>query len=169
MATIRDTGPTKDRETLLQEFEESQYSFMSDVCSPPVAPASKRLRSSLEPIHDRTKCVWCCAPESKKHPESKLHLISYDQSWTAFKSHTVALEYQVMHDRINCVIDSAADQPYALEMRYHLKCWLKHVRRYQKMSEDDKLPLMHNVTLSQAQTMFFDHVKTVIFVEHELR
>ncbi|CAB1416359.1 unnamed protein product [Pleuronectes platessa] len=37
------------------------------------------------------------------------------------------------------------------------------------MSEDDKLPLMHNVTLREAQTMFFDHVKTVIFVEHELR
>lgn len=123
-----------------EDFEESQCqsSSTSNVCSPSVAPASKRLRSSLGPIHDKTKCVWCCAPESKKHPESKLHLISYDQAWSAFKSHTVALEDQVMCDKINCLIDFAADQPYALEIRYHVKCWLKYVRRYQKMSEDDK-------------------------------
>ena len=51
----------------------------------------------------------------------------------------MALEDQKMCDRINCLIDSAADQPYALEIRYHHKCWLKYVRKFQKMSEDDKL------------------------------
>ncbi|KAK1894720.1 Serine/threonine-protein kinase ATG1 [Dissostichus eleginoides] len=37
------------------------------------------------------------------------------------------------------------------------------------MSEDDKLPHMHNVTLREAQTIFFDNIRTVIFDEHELR
>ena len=31
------------------------------------------------------------------------------------------------------------------------------------MSEDDKLPYMHDVTLREAQTIFFDHVNVVIF------
>ena len=132
-------------------------------------PPAKRLRSDLGQIHDKTKCVWCCKPESAKHPDTKLVLISYDHAWAAFKSHTVAQEDQVMRDRINCLIDYAADQPYALEIRYHLKYWLKYVRSYQKMSEDDKIPRMQDVTLREAQTMFFDHVRAVIFKEHELR
>ena len=58
---------------------------------------------------------------------------------------------------------------YALEIKYRHKCWLKCVRKYQKMSEDDLLPYMHNVTLCEAQAMFSDHVRRVIFKEHELR
>ncbi len=81
----------------------------------------------------------------------------------------VALEDRKMRDRINCLIDSAADQPYALEIRYHHKCWLKYVRKFQKMSEDDKLPQMQNITYREVQTMFFDHTRKIIFVEHELR
>ena len=81
----------------------------------------------------------------------------------------MTLEDQTMCDRINCLIDSAAVDPYALEIRYHHKCWLKYVRRYQKMSEDDKLPQMHNVTLREACTMFFNHIRSVIFEEHEIR
>ena len=134
--------------------------------SPTATPPAKRLRSTVGPIHDKAKCVWCCKTESAKHPES---LISYDHAWAAFKSHTVALEDQKMRDRINCLIDFAGDQPYALEIRYHAKCWLKYVRNYQRMSEDDKLPHMHNVTLREAQTMFFNHIRRVIFEEHELR
>ena len=37
------------------------------------------------------------------------------------------------------------------------------------MSEDDKLPRMQDVTLREVQTMFFDHVRAVIFKEYELR
>ena len=44
-----------------------------------------------------------------------------------FKSYTGALEDQRICDRINSLIDSAADQPCALEIRYHHKCWLKYV------------------------------------------
>jgi len=43
------------------------------------------------------------------------------------------------------------------------------VRDYQRMSEDDKLSYLHNVTLREAQTIFFDHIRAVIFEEHELR
>ena len=70
---------------------------------------------------------------------------------------------------MNCLIDSAVDQPYALEIRYHHKCWLKYVRKFQKMSEDDKLPQMQSITYREVQTMFFDHTWKVIFEEHELR
>ena len=37
------------------------------------------------------------------------------------------------------------------------------------MIEDDKLPLMHNVTLREVQSIFCDHIIIVIFEEHELR
>ncbi len=36
------------------------------------------------------------------------------------------------------------------------------------MIDDDKLPRMQNVTLCEAQTVLFDHVRSVIFDEHEL-
>ena len=41
----------------------------------------------------------------------------YDHSCTPFRSHGLALEDQIMWARINCLIDSIADQPYALEIR----------------------------------------------------
>ena len=103
---------------------QAQSSSVSRVPSPTAPPAAKRLRSTLGVINDKTKCVWCCKTETAKHPESKLKLISYDHAWASFKSHTVALNDQVMRDRINCLIESAGDQPYALEIRYHHKCWL---------------------------------------------
>ena len=37
------------------------------------------------------------------------------------------------------------------------------------MTDIGKLPRMNNVTLSEAQTIFFDHIRTVICQEHELR
>ena len=43
------------------------------------------------------------------------------------------------------------------------------MRKYEKMSEDDKLPHMQNITLRKAQTIFFDHIRKVIFEEHKLR
>ena len=81
----------------------------------------------------------------------------------------MALDDQVLRGRINCLIESAGDQPYALVIRYHHKCWLKHVRTDQKMSDDDKLPLMNNVNLREAQIIFLDRIRAIIFEEHELR
>ena len=85
------------------------------------APPAKRLRSILGMMHDY-KCVWCYKKWLAKHPESKLFLCLHDHAWAAFKSHTVALEDQIMWNRIDCLIDSAADQPYTLEIRSHHKC-----------------------------------------------
>ena len=132
-------------------------------------PAAKRLRSSLGVVHDKNLCVWCRKCDDPKHRESKFLLLSYDNTWAAFKRHTVMLDDDDMRDRINCLIDHADDDPYALEIRYHHKCWLKYVRKYQKMSDDDKVPFMQNVTHREAQTIFFDHIRSVIFQEHELR
>ena len=61
-----------------------------------------------------------------------------------------------MRIRFNCFIDSAADDPYSLEIRYHHKCWLKYVRSYKIMCEYHKLPQMHNVTLRETRTMLFE-------------
>jgi hypothetical protein len=75
----------------------------------------------------------------------------------------VALKDQKMCNRINRLIDSAADQPYGLEIT---NAGLKYVRKFQKMS---KLLQMQNTTYCEVQTMFFDHTQKVIFEEHELR
>ena len=37
------------------------------------------------------------------------------------------------------------------------------------MSVEQKLPLLHEVTLREAQTMFLDHARQVIFDDHEMR
>ena len=60
-----------------RESDESQSSFSSKSYDSftDASSSCKRLRSSLGPIHDKTKCAWCCKPESPKHPESKLILI----------------------------------------------------------------------------------------------
>ena len=112
-----------------------------------VPKVKKRLQSSLGLIHDKTD-VFGVANQNKQNIQSQN---LYDHAWAVFKSHTVTLEGQKMHDRI---IDSAADQPYALEIRYHHKCWLKYVWKFQKVSEDDKLLQIQS---SEVQTMFFDH------------
>ena len=73
-----------------------------------------------------------------------------------------------MRDRINCLIDSITD-PFSTEIRYHHRCWLRYVGAYQRMSVDEKLPYLHEVTLREAQTMFIDHAREVIFCDHEIR
>ena len=88
-------------------------------------PTPKHLRSSLGVIHEKNSCVWCKRPEDDKNKGTKLLLLSYDYAWAAFKSHTLILDDQDMRDRINCLIDFAADDPFAIEIRYHKACWLK--------------------------------------------
>ena len=73
-----------------------------------------------------------------------------------------------MRDRINCLIDSITD-PFSTEIRYHQKCWFKYIGKYKKMSVEDKIPLLHDLTFCEAQTMFIDHARHVIFEDHEIR
>lgn len=121
-------------------------------------------------VHDKNLCVWCMKPEDTKHPErtGRWLLISYTASWNIFRNHTIVLQDDAMRDRINCLIDSITD-PFSSEIRYHHKCWLKYIGTYQKMSIEQKLPLLHDVTLREAQTMFLDHARHVIFTDHEIR
>ncbi len=132
--------------------------------------APKRLRSNTGTVHDKHLCVWCMKPEDTKHPEQtgKWLLLSCTASWNAFRSHIIVLQDDSMRDRINCLINSTTD-PFASAIRYHQKCWLKYVGAYQKMSVEQKLPLLHEVTLHEAQTMFLDHARQVIFDDHEIR
>ena len=150
---------------IIQDSMEASTSSQSETEAP-----SKKLRSSFGAlgVHMKEKCVWCMRGQDSKHPGNPLQLMQYDHAWAAFKRHTVILQDQDMKDRINCLIESVNDDPFAAEIRYHEKCWLKYVRTFQKMTDDRKLPLQ-NVTLREAQTEFFHHIQSVIFVEHELR
>jgi len=120
-------------------------------------------------VHNKNLCVWCMKPEDERHPErtGRWLLLSYTSAWNVFKSHTVVLQDNAMRDRINCLIDSITD-PFSTEIRYHHKCWLKYIGLYQKMSAEEKLSLMHDVTLREAKTMFIDHARQVVFVDHEI-
>ena len=66
----------------------------------------------------------------------------------------MALKDQKMHDRINCLIDSAANQPY-VEVSSQM---LAEV--CSKIPEDDK----QNITYRDIQTILFDHTQKVILV-----
>ena len=80
-------------------------------------------------------CVVLLQSIISKASRVKAFVDSYDHAWAAFESHTVALEDQKICDRINCLIDSAADEPYALEIRYHHTCWLKYVWKFQQTDQ----------------------------------
>ena len=133
-------------------------------------PAPKCLRSSVGIVHNKNLCVWCMKPEDTKHPErtGKWLLISYIPAWNVFKSHTVVLQDDAMRDRINRLIDSITD-PFSTEIRYHHKCWLKYIGAYQKISVEQQHNLLNDVTFREAQTMFIDHARRVIFEDHEIR
>lgn len=75
-----------------------------------------------------------------------------------------------LRDRINHLIYSITD-PFATEIRYHHKCWLQYIVPYQKMSIEQKVPLLHvhEVTFREAQTVFIDHARQVIITDHESR
>ena len=133
-------------------------------------PATKRLRSSVGIVHDKDLCVCCMKPEDTKHPEctGKWLLISYITAWNVFKSHTIVLQDDKMRARINRLIDSVTD-PFSTEIRYHHKCWLKYVGAYQKLSVKEQPMVLNQVTFREAQTIFLNHTRRVIFENHEIR
>ena len=160
------------RSKVRQQKQDRESAFHEEACHHDLdfeSPTPKRLRSSTGIVHNKSLCVWCMKPEDEKHPErtGRWVLLSYTSAWNVFRSHTVILQDDAMRDRINCLIDSITD-PFSTEIRYHHKCWLKYIGQYQKMSAEEKLPLMHDVTYREAQTMFIDHVRQVVFVDHEI-
>ena len=89
-------------------------------------------------------------------------------AWYAFKRHTVYLEDLSMRERLITFIESTTD-PFAAEIRYHRSCWKNHVTdKLYSNNEENNLHL-HNVSLSEVKEMFYHHVGTIVFEQHELR
>ena len=71
-----------------------------------------------------------------------------------------------MRDRINRFIDATTDV-FAIEVRYHHKCWLKYITN--RALTDEKMIHLQNIQVREVQEMFFHHVDEVIFKDHEIR
>ena len=58
---------------------------------PDIEAEPRQTRSSIGVIHEKNKCTWCLRDDDIKngHP---LSLLSCDNGWDAFKSHTHAIE-----------------------------------------------------------------------------
>ena len=74
-----------------------------------------------------------------------------------------------MSSRLSRLVDStsALTDPFANDIMYHRYCWQRYISN-QEFSSDDAMHLQ-NVSLSEARNLFFRHVDTVIFEEHEIR
>ena len=68
-----------------------------------------------------------------------------------------------MKERIVRLINSIQD-PFATEIRYHEKCWLKYVTNNPGRENFH----MEKVDLQTAKNFYFSHVQIVIFEEHEI-
>ena len=136
-------------------------------------PPPKTTRSSFgsSGLHDKHKCVWCFKPDDKKHPDpaNPFRTIEYKSSWENFKRHTVYLSDPLQKERLNRLIESVYDDPYAAEIRYRHNCWVEKVCNPLRKECDEKQVLKNNVSLREVQAGFFDLVNTIIFEEHELR
>ena len=79
------------------------------------------------------------------------------------------LNDQEMRDMINYLIDLVGDEYVAAEIRYHKPYWKIYIHPYKSPTDDQNILQLHNVRLREAQTIFMNHVRSVIFKEHELR
>ena len=131
------------------------------------------LRSSVcGPLHDKTKCVWCMQSVDKKHPNrarGKLLRLNTHSAWRSFKRHPVLIEDEQLRGRITKLVEStsALSDPFASDIMYHHTCWQKHIN-HTKLKPDDAMHIQ-NVCLSDAKNLFFRHVDSIIFTEHEIR
>ena len=154
--------------------QQSSLTLCSEKCEPEGMPQSKCLRSSVGgPIHEKMKCVWCMQGEDAKHPNrsrNKLFRIGTHSAWRTFKRHTVFLEDNELRDRLTRLIEStsALSDPFANDIMYHHACWLKYTHVCPKFKAEDTMHLQ-GVRLSEARNLFFRHVDSVIFNEHEIR
>lgn len=103
-----------------------------------------------------------------KHPgRNKWHNMQTKDAWYSFKRHTVHLTDDNMRSRILTLI-KATNDPFATEIRYHRACWRNYVTKLDDNIDEDCLHL-ENVRLSEVKEMCFQHARTVIFEQHELR
>ena len=137
---------------------------------------SKCLRSSLGgPLHEKTKCVWCMEEEDMRHPKrsrGKLSRINTHSAWNNFKRHTFLIEDRELRERLTLLVESTAalSDPFANDIMYHHACWLKYITHAnQNFTRSESSMHLQNISLSEARTLFFRHVDSVIFNEHEIR
>lgn len=155
----------KDKHEDAYEVEVSD----TGAAKPSDQPARRLSRTDSGPLHDKDLCVWCMKPEDVKHPgRDKWHIIQTMDAWHAFKAHTVHLEDIAMRDRILALMDSNPD-PFASEFRYHRSCWKKYILPMYNHTKDDYQLHLQQVRLSEVREMFFQHVRMVIFEQHEPR
>ena len=173
---LRKENESKNPQCSTSEMPAEQEAEQSAVCDEralALGPSPKRLRSSVGgPLHDKTKCVWCMQGTDMRHPNSKqgkLLRITTPSAWRSFKRHTILIENEELRGRLTRLIDSttALSDPYANDIMYHHACWMKHV--HNTVFKADDIMHLQNVSLSEAQNLFFRHVDTVIFVDREIR
>ena len=136
--------------------------------TPSIEPKIKRrCRSTTDVLHDPHLCLWCMQGKDDKHKDrskARFFIISSYSAWYRFKRHVTYLDDEDMKERIVRLIDSTED-PFAAEIRYHEKYWLKYTNIKQARENFHT----ENVDLHAAQNIFFSHVQKVIFEEQEIR
>lgn len=162
------------RKEKLEESEHLQREEIStEHCPKPEGRRCKTLRSSMGEIHDKSLCVWCMKGVYKQSDRGKqLLLLSTVDAWTKFKLHTIQLEDVNMRERLNTLIASIPDShtAFGVEIRYHRMCWRNYVSHpEQKQFTDENIQHLQHVNLREAQTLFYHHVRQVIFNDHEIR
>ena len=134
--------------------------------------ACKSLRSSTGPLHEKTSCIWCMkgANHKNKNRNNDLLLLSTEDAWNKFRLHTVRLDDVAMRQRLVTLITSMPDAQtaFAFEIRYHRGCWRNYMSDHKPLT-DETAQHLQRVNLREAQTLFFHHVRQVIFQDHELR
>ena len=101
--------------------------------------------------------------------EMKAHKSMCDdktEAWRSLKRHPVLIEDGDLRDRLTRLIESTSD-PFANDVMYHHACWRKYVN-HTHFNPDDAMHLQ-NVSLSEARSLFFRHVDSIIFTEREIR
>ena len=131
------------------------------------ASAPKKLHSSMGVLHNKVLCVWCGVYKSSDR-DKRLLLLSTVDAWTKFKIHTVRLEDDVIRKRLDTASIPYSQTAFVLEIRYYCGCWRKYVSNHKPLS-DESTQHLQLVNFREAQTLFFHHVRQVIFKDHEIR
>ena len=132
-------------------------------------PPTKTTRATYSgALYDKYHCVWCGEKEDSKHPDRanfKLYRICQRSAWNTFKRHPVFLNDDHDRERMTAVVNaiSGLSDIYASDIRYHKKCWRDNIINAQRLSH------LQSVSLEEARSLFFKHVDSVIFEEHEIR
>ena len=155
-----------------EDLERDNQSGQEEPSPSATLVSPKKLRSSVGIVHDKDLCVWCNKGPRKRSDRDwgRLLLLSTKDAWRKFKLHTVHMEDPVLRSRLNTLIASIPDceTAFGREIRYHRGCWREYISHAKALTEEVTQHLQ-DVNLREAQAIFFNHVRQVIFEDHELR